>query len=378
MLDHQQEVQARKFDGGHRIISGPSGSGKTLILVCKAVFLKMYNPAVKRILFVCFNITLAHYIKRLLAEKHVPMGPGGVEVYHFYELCSKVTGETIHYEKEEPDYYDTVVQLALEKLPETGMRYDAILIDEGQDFSDDMYRVAAGLLNPSTNSLTVAIDPKQGLYPGKGTGIMKKGRVHHISRVYRNTKEIADFVDAFTREGKAAGKDEEDGGLFPRLYESHGPGPSMKELTGPAQMIKYVADTVESLAVKEGFPFSEIAILYTSKTLKIDGGEINLPEELINALDARGIISTWAAEDYRAKSSYDITTNSVTISTIYSAKGLDYACVILVGLDSLSDDKMTEERMKNLIYVGLTRARYRLFIPYMHKTPLIDRLLKAL
>src|SRR5690606_24851314 len=27
MLDHQQEILARKFDGGHRIISGPSGSG---------------------------------------------------------------------------------------------------------------------------------------------------------------------------------------------------------------------------------------------------------------------------------------------------------------------------------------------------------------
>jgi len=56
-LDYQQEAFARKFDGGHRIISGPSGCGKTLVLVHKAAFLKQYNPDIKSILFVCYNIT---------------------------------------------------------------------------------------------------------------------------------------------------------------------------------------------------------------------------------------------------------------------------------------------------------------------------------
>jgi len=377
MLDHQQEILARKFDGGHRIISGPSGSGKTLILAGKAQFMRRYNPAIKRVLFVCFNITLAHYIRRLLAQKHVPMGPAGVEVCHFFELCAKIAGETVHYEKEEPDYYDMVVQLALEKLPETGLRYDAILIDEGQDFSDDMYRVVAGLLNPATDNLTVAIDPTQGIYPGKGVGIVKKGKVHHITRVYRNTREITAFVAAFMGEERTEKKVDEGGGLFPALFESHGPRPSIKGLSSEARMIEYVADTVESLVRNDGFPSSEIAILYTSKTLKTGKGEINLPEELMAALDARGILSTWASEDYRAKKSYDITTDSVTISTIHSAKGLDYACVFLAGLDFLSE-KMPEETMKNLTYVGLTRARYHLFIPHVRKTQLVERLLRAM
>ena len=39
ILDHHQEVIARKFDGGHRLIVGSPGSGKTLVLVHKAAFL---------------------------------------------------------------------------------------------------------------------------------------------------------------------------------------------------------------------------------------------------------------------------------------------------------------------------------------------------
>ncbi|MBP1747585.1 MAG: Superfamily and helicase-like [Deltaproteobacteria bacterium] len=380
MLDHQQEVLARQFDAGHRIISGPSGSGKTLVLIHKAVFLKNYNPAIKSILFVCFNITLAHYIKRLLAERHVPMGGGGVEVYHFFELCAKITGETIHHEKEESDYYDMVVQLTLEKIREIGLKYDAILIDEGQDFNEDMYKVMLELLNPATNSLTIAIDPSQIIYRNKGTGILKLGKVKNLTRVYRNTTEIREFVESFLMDGgKAKEPENHSGMLFSNsLLESHGPKPAMKKVKSLFEIVDHVSKKIQSLIVDEGFSFSEIAVLYVSKTLKINGQEMNLVEELTKALDIKGIMSEWASEDYRAKKSYDITTNSVTISTIYSAKGLDYACVLIIGLDFLAEEKMPPDQITNLTYVGLTRARYNLVIPYMNETSLIKKLLKAL
>ena len=95
-LDHHQEALARKFDGGHRIITGPSGCGKTLILVHKASFLKQYNRQIKSILFVCYNIVLVNYIRRLLSNKGVPMGESGVTVMHFYELCSDLPHSCIN------------------------------------------------------------------------------------------------------------------------------------------------------------------------------------------------------------------------------------------------------------------------------------------
>jgi len=87
---------------------------------------------------------------------------------------------------------------------------------------------------------------------------------------------------------------------------------------------------------------------------------------MTNALEKYGIYCNWIAEDYRAKRSYDVTTQSVTISTIHSVKGFDYACVFVVGLDWLQGDRWTEEQVKNLTYVAITRARERLFVPHLH------------
>jgi superfamily I DNA/RNA helicase len=68
----------------------------------------------------------------------------------------------------------------------------------------------------------------------------------------------------------------------------------------------------------------------------------------------------------------------VTLSTIHSVKGLDYSCVFLVGLDLYWPKLLVDDRVKNLVYVGMTRARHRLFIPYVEKSELIDRLLGCL
>jgi superfamily I DNA/RNA helicase len=67
----------------------------------------------------------------------------------------------------------------------------------------------------------------------------------------------------------------------------------------------------------------------------------------------------------------------VTISTIHSVKGLDYSCVFLVGLDFISPRIVALDQTKNLAYVGITRAIYRLFIPYVNKNELITDLLNC-
>lgn len=48
---------------------------------------------------------------------------------------------------------------------------------------------------------------------------------------------------------------------------------------------------------------------------------------------------------------------SVCISTIHSAKGLDFSHVFLLGMDRLQPEK---PRQRRLAYVGMTRAREHL------------------
>jgi superfamily I DNA/RNA helicase len=249
------------------------------------------------------------------------------------------------------------------------------------------------LLNPKTDNLMIALDDNQNIYLGgqawKNLGIRAQGRVHKFNYVYRNTIEIARFAQRFmsesdtsssmsfraseARHGIHAGSQPE---LFPDYFNYHGPQPELKQFTGAKAIVDYVAIRIKALA-DEGLPLSEIAVLYTVKEPYEDMKE-PLPELIGHALEKKGILSNWISEDYKAKKSYDITTNRVTISTIQSAKGLDYACVFLLGLDSLKVEEWQAEVSKNLAYVAITRARESLYIPWLKKSQLIERIEKVL
>ena len=104
------------------------------------------------------------------------------------------------------------------------------------------------------------------------------------------------------------------------------------------------------------------------------GTDVNIPQLIQQSLESKGILCNWASEDYRSKKDYDITTDRVTISTVHSVKGLDYSCVFLVGLDNLDNEKWSDDQIENLTYVGMTRARYELIIPFIKETALIKKL----
>jgi len=165
--------------------------------------------------------------------------------------------------------------------------------------------------------------------------------------------------------------------LFPETFEApHGAPPDIRAFPDYGAIASWVAETIRHLSAEEGYPLSEMAVIYAMKTPEYDPG-MNLPLLIGKALDKRGLLHNWISEDYRAKRSYDVTTESVTISTIHSVKGFDYACVFLLGLDWLApSSRWTEEQIRKLFYVAVTRARERLFIPYRSGNELIIRLLK--
>ena len=113
----------------------------------------------------------------------MPLGESGVEVLHFFELCSKILGQEIAYEKKDSEYYDLIISETVSKIPGSNLKNDAILVDEGQDFSDDMCKVVASLLNEKTNNLTIAQDEGPKLQEG-GAGIFcrraLKNRVNYF------------------------------------------------------------------------------------------------------------------------------------------------------------------------------------------------------
>nr|HPL96611.1 3'-5' exonuclease [Smithellaceae bacterium] len=193
-----------------------------------------------------------------------------------------------------------------------------------------------------------------------------RGRVHRLSWVYRNTSAIVDFARKFLNEKEEkAEHPPHQMELFQNFLSPAGTEPEIRQYPDVDELINHVAKQINHLHNDDGYPLSEIAIIYTQKSPDSLPG-VHFPHLMIEALEKYGIYCNWIAEDYRAKRSYDVTTQSVTISTIHSVKGFDYACVFVVGLDWLQGDRWTEEQVKNLTYVAITRARERLFVPHLH------------
>jgi hypothetical protein len=123
---------------------------------------------------------------------------------------------------------------------------------------------------------------------------------------------------------------------------------------------------------RQGMPQGRMAVLYATS------GQ-DMPRLIRKALSLQGHMWIWPVEDARAKRRYDITTDSVTVSTIHSMKGMDFAHVTLVLPRSLAggreksllkrleerraawekrrkSPKPEADRFRPLIYVGMTNA----------------------
>jgi hypothetical protein len=383
-LDDAQARLALKLGSGHQIIKGPPGSGKTLVLSHRCCHLCRYRPEIKRILLVCYNIALVSYLKRLIQEKGIGLSNNGVQVFHFYELCSRILGETVRYENEDNDYYDLVTLEALEKVNcgESQVQpFDAILVDEGQDFGEDMLRVLISLLKPG-GDLVICLDSYQDLYrkkfSWKSLGIQAGGRTRHLKRVYRNTIEIFGFTQMFIGEMP---KIEKQFALLPFDFAFHGKRPELRRFKNHEESDEFLIRDLSSCIASGEYKRSEIAIIYDDKVYGPDRFAYDnreLPMRILNKLQLAGIPCAWISQDVRSKEMYDVTTDRVSLISIHSSKGLDFDLVYLTGIDHIKPTNENRKGLISLLYVAMTRAKYRLVIPYVKETGFIARMKKCL
>jgi superfamily I DNA/RNA helicase len=127
---------------------------------------------------------------------------------------------------------------------------------------------------------------------------------------------------------------------------------------------------------ERGVPYAEMMILYASRKY---GGlpEQDLPLFILDRLEENGIMACWPARNAQSKAAWDITTDSVAVSTIHSMKGLDAETVFVFGLDEL-ERKQSSSDARSLAYVACTRARNHLEILYCEETPLIAAIRQAI
>ena len=378
-MDLHQENLAKQIGDKNRLIRGVAGSGKTLILSSRAKLLSKEHPDWK-ILILCYNISLANGIQQMVT--HMLNEPEDLFDFDF-------TSNTVESPKDHQNvmvrnfhaWLKNDLKIREQQIPDIITKlenneailpkYDAILIDEGQDFESDWLRLVSLLINEDTQSLLLVEDRAQTIYKRKrsyvqDTGLDFRGRSKVLSINYRNTSQIVKFAWDFYRKhsilkDKVVNREIEGEIIAPQSTKRKGPEPGIVRSKTFYDEMRIVARQIQKLHRDKKVPLQEMLILYRVKrSLKYP-----IIDMIKRTLNEYGIDHYWITENDQSKRSFNKEDGKVKISTIDSSKGLDYQAVFIVNVDSmpfpLEDD---EEREVSLLYIGMTRAKDYLCLSY--------------
>ncbi|MHB8079721.1 MAG: NERD domain-containing protein [Candidatus Krumholzibacteriia bacterium] len=194
-LTDEQVALLEGLDGNRRLlVEGGAGSGKTILALEKTLRLA---AAGRRVLLLCYNIPLADRLRAVVAERGAT-----ADVFCFHDLVRHVVeGAGREYSvplENRQEFFDrTAVELFYEAVPRFTPRWDALIVDEGQDFADEWWPPLEALLaDPRESTCVVFTDPGQDLF-GRAAHPPFAGPVFRLTTNCRNTARIAGQVNRF-------------------------------------------------------------------------------------------------------------------------------------------------------------------------------------
>ncbi|EHJ3658868.1 TPA: DEAD/DEAH box helicase [Salmonella enterica] len=357
VMDIQQEILARNIGEGHRVIHGVAGSGKTLILLYRCQYLA--ENSTRPVLVLCFNITLANYIRECIADKGLSQK---VHVYHFHDWCgvaARKFGLTV---SREGPYFDNSFS-ALETAVDTGVLtdtgYDSVLIDEGHDFDRRWLALIARLFDNSERSLLLMYDDAQSLYRREralnfslaSVGIQAQGRTSVLRVNYRNPECILNFAYAFSRDYFEKHRNQEVPLVLPEACGDAGKPPDIMQCSSAEEEALHVADWLGEKYALTG-RWGDMAVLcptqYSAK-------------RLTEVLEQQGIpvVISFTPEDKRHYSHKD---NVVHLLTFQSSKGLEFPFVAVINASFVHKGADDEAEAIPALYVAFTRTTRELLV----------------
>lgn len=392
VLDHRQEAKARSIGQGHRLIYGVAGSGKTVILLARARMLA--KDSSRQILLLCYNKELVRRFREELTDHP------NIHVMSFYGWVGRNRVRVRHNDFS-PEAEELRVRLLLDKLKagrgEAG-RYDAVLIDEAQDFDPRWFTcVKLALKDPEIGDLLIALDGGQNLYrrktfTWKSVGVNAVGRVisrlaYDLDRNYRNTRQILTVAAPFAIVNVTDDEDDElqSYRIDPAWAVREGPLPktyaaNTREAEADA-IVRRVKDWLSRGFLTENGEYErlspdEIGILYPRCPDAFRPQLEALLERLAEVCPVRFVASGASAAARNGTAAGP----ALTVGTVYAVKGLQFRAVILMWADLFYGPDNSERHATDraLLYVGLTRAQTFLRICWTRPTALTAEIEQAI
>lgn len=373
-LTDEQRHYASPAAGQHQHLAGVAGSGKTLVIAQRAANLA---AAGKRVLVITFNVTLWQSIRQLINKTAITFPWTNLEFHHFYGFCKNFLIENniewpLVGNRRPRQFSDEMTPELIIDLVQAGhnikdRRYDAILIDEGQDFPRTYYEMLCRFLTDN-NELLLVTDRRQNVYLRddswleKGSNGKFRGREYELNRSYRLPPAIAQEANRFAEQ------------FLPTVNTVPIVADAAQSQPLPSLVWHNVASAEEAfstayLAVQQlinegGVKPSEIVILAPNHR---DGwammrylAQRNLA---VNHVLAEDDSQTGRKRERYRKRTFAEGDARLKLSTIHSFKGWELGSVILLTPE---DEQFWDTQSAYLFYIAMTRTQQNLIVLNRH------------
>lgn len=339
-LTEEQYNIFKMFTENKRIIlNGGAGTGKTLLAFEHA---KRLASIGKKVLFLCFNKLIASYL-RYNFEKEVVEYKGNIEITNFHEFIGRFmdTFDLASYNYDE--FFKIIMPerfLEYVKINRFNEKYDAVIIDEGQDLLRINYllcidEVLKGGLKDG--SWYVFYDSNQNIYNNEfkdGYKLLVEYRPTILSLTLncRNTKQIGTYNMLIT------------GLNYERIMKVNGENVVREEYIDNNELQRKLIKLIKQLKHNE-IRLGDIIILspYSFENSGLEGKNI--------------FHSICKFQNISSMKFNNILEDSLKFCTIHSFKGMESKVVIIIDMD-----KFDNINARLLNYTAISRARVLLYM----------------
>jgi len=312
--DEQILILGDLEENNRQAIAGAAGTGKTVLAIEKAIMLAEEG---KRSLLLCFNRPLSQYLMEVVKGYQL------ITAMNFHQFVRSVaTDAGIDIETE--DLEDLTEDLVDNFVDSEKEEFDAVIIDEGQDFEDEWLDSLEVVVKDGENGvLYIFFDDNQNVKFSNSEYINKLPlNKYRLSRNFRNTKQIFRQAEKYYDGGHVKP-------IGPEGNKIH-----WNEIKNENEMKGRLAERFSTLITSEGIDEGDVVVLTPdSKVLEkyFDKQKLRLGK-------------------YPAVKAENRCTDKPVIDTIRRFKGLESPIIFLV-LDG------TTFEHAELLYTGLTRAQ---------------------
>lgn len=304
------------------LIAGCAGSGKTVLAAEKARRLAEQGFTT---LLTCYNKNLAAWLRTSMAPY-----PETLRIQHFHELAYEHATQTGLDTSRQPGidgdtwFRDVLPEQLLDATGLLPDRFDAIIVDEGQDFRDEWWVPLQALLtHPESAVWYIFYDDEQRLYTDD-VHLPFEAQPFRLTANMRTTRKIHDRLS--------------------RFYDTqvNCPGPEGRPVTvataaNPEQELR---SRLHQLINEEKIPNSSVVILTPASQRR---------SQLKEGRRLGNLTLTWSDNPGRSE---------VRVSTIHGFKGLESPVVIVTEMEAAGPSQPADR----LELVAWSRARSELII----------------